>query len=96
MPSINKIIKILKENKRMLEQKYSVKSLALFGSYVRGDNTDKSDIDILAEFDNPPGLEFIDLADELEKLLKTKVDLVSRRAVKDRFMKHIIKDLKYV
>jgi predicted nucleotidyltransferase len=96
MPSLEKVIKILQKNKLMLRQKYSVKNLALFGSFVRGDNSEQSDIDILAEFESPPGLEFVDLVDELEKLLKIKVDLVSRRAVKDRFMEHIEKELIYV
>jgi len=96
MPSLNKIIKILRANKLMLEKKYSVKNLAVFGSFVRGDHSEHSDVDILAEFEHPPGLEFVDLAYELEDLLKIKVDLVSRRAIKERFMKHIEKDLKYV
>lgn len=96
MTSINKIIKILRENKLMLRQKYSVKNLALFGSFVRGDYSEHSDIDILAEFEYPPGLEFVDLAYDLEKLLKIKVDLVSRQAIKQRFMKHIEKELIYV
>jgi predicted nucleotidyltransferase len=96
MTALNQIIKVLRENKLMLRQKYSVKNLALFGSFVRGDNSEQSDIDILAEFESPPGLEFVDLVDELEKLLKNKVDLVSRRAVKERFMEHIEKELIYV
>ena len=96
MTALNQIIKVLRENKLMLRQKYSVKNLALFGSFVRGDNSEQSDIDILAEFESPPGLEFVDLVDELEKLLQLKVDLVSRRAVKERFMEHIEKELIYV
>ena len=96
MPSLEKVIKILQNNKLMLKKKYSVKNLALFGSFVRGDNSELSDIDIMAEFESPPGLEFVDLVDELEKLLKIKVDLVSRRAVKKRFMEHIEKELIYV
>lgn len=80
----------------MLKQNYSVTKLGLFGSYVRGDNSENSDIDILAEFEKSPGLEFVDLADELEKLLNVKVDLVSRYAIHDRFMKYIEKEIMYV
>jgi len=80
----------------MLKQNYSVTKLGLFGSYVRGDNSENSDIDILAKFEKSPGLEFVDLADELEKLLNVKVDLVSRYAIHDRFMKYIEKEIMYV
>ena len=96
MASLIDIIKILRENKAMLKQNYSVTKLGLFGSYVRGDNSENSDIDILAEFEKSPGLEFVDLADELEKLLNVKVDLVSRYAIHDRFMKFIEKEILYV
>ena len=96
MASLIDIIKILRENKAMLKQNYSVTKLGLFGSYVRGDNSENSDIDILAEFEKSPGLEFVDLADELEKLLNVKVDLVSRYAIHDRFMKYIEKEIMYV
>jgi predicted nucleotidyltransferase len=96
MASLIDIIKILRENKAMLKQNYSVTKLGLFGSYVRGDNSENSDIDILADFEKSPGLEFVDLADELEKLLNVKVDLVSRYAIHDRFMKYIEKEIMYV
>jgi hypothetical protein len=50
----------------------------------------------LVEFDQPVGIEFIDLAIELEKILEKKVDLVSRNGVKSRYIKEIEKDLIYV
>jgi hypothetical protein len=70
--------------------------LALFGSYSRNDYNNQSDVDILVEFDKTPGFEFIDLADELESLLKTKVDLVSRNGIKPKYFQFIEKDLIYV
>jgi len=68
----------------------------LFGSYTRSEQNESSDIDIMVEFDAPIGIEFIDIADELEKALNTKVDLVSRNVMKPRLMKHIEKELIYV
>jgi uncharacterized protein len=50
----------------------------------------------LVDFDQPVGIEFIDLANELEEILKRKVDLVSRHGVKPRYLKEIEKDLIYV
>jgi predicted nucleotidyltransferase len=54
------------------------------------------DIDILVEFRKPIGIEFIDLADELEEILKLKVDLVSKKGIKDKYLKSIETELEYV
>ncbi len=82
--------------KSVLAEKYNVKTLGLFGSYSRNDGTEKSDIDLLVEFSKPIGIEFIDLADELEGILAHKVDLVSVKAVKAKYMDLIRKDIIYV
>ena len=54
MLSLAEILKILKENKPFLRQNYSVTKLGIFGSFARGDQSKKSDIDILAEFEKLP------------------------------------------
>lgn len=91
-----KITIILKENKLRLTSKYHLTSIGVFGSYARNDFREDSDIDILIEYDEPMGIEFIDLANELEILLKHPVDLVSRSGVKPKYFKEIEKDLFYV
>jgi hypothetical protein len=96
MEKLQEIKAILSENKEQLKQKFPIKSLGIFGSFTRNDHTKKSDVDILVEFESPVGLEFIDLADELEKLLNLKVDLVSRKAINPKMMEYISKDLIYV
>lgn len=70
--------------------------MALFGSYARNEETEGSDIDILVEFSSPVGFEFVDLAIELEELLRQKVDLVSKKGVKSGMLPYIEKDLIYV
>ena len=90
------IISILQEAKPALQKNYGFTSLALFGSYSR--NTaiaGKSDIDVMVEFPEPIGIRFIDLADELEDILKQKVDLVSRKAIKPKYFERIKHDLIY-
>jgi len=90
------IISALTEAKPSLQKSYGFTSLALFGSYSR--NTaiaGKSDIDVMVEFSEPIGLRFIDLADELEQILKQKVDLVSRKAIKPKYFKVIEPELIY-
>ncbi len=96
MKTLNEIITILKTNEIYLKQKYKIKNIGLFGSVCRGDATDDSDIDILAEFEEPIGLEFVDLALELEKLLNNKVDLVSKKGIKSSYLRYVLEDLVYV
>ena len=91
------ILSILKQAKPLLEKKYGVKDIALFGSYSRNTAiTLKSDVDVLVDFSRPIGIAFVDLADELEELLKMKVDLVSRKGIKPKYFSVIEPDLIYV
>ncbi len=90
------IYKVLEQNKDLLFSQYPIKSIGLFGSAVREDFQGNSDIDILVDFNEPIGMEFIDLADTLEKILNHKVDLVSRNGIKPKYFKEIEKDLIYV
>jgi uncharacterized protein len=96
MKSISEIKLLLQLNKQNLMKKYSLKSLALFGSFVRNEATENSDLDILVEFDKPIGLEFVLLADELEEILGVKVDLVTPKALKPKMFEYIKQDLEYV
>lgn len=70
--------------------------MALFGSYSRGEETRDSDIDVMVELTRPDARAFINLSHELEKIVKQKIDLVSKNGVKERYMKAIEKDLLYV
>jgi uncharacterized protein len=90
------ITKTLKDNKLDLLTKYHLTSIGIFGSFTREDFQEDSDIDILIDYDRPMGIEFIDLANELEKILNRKVDLVSKNGVKPKYYQEIQKDLIYV
>ncbi|MDR3339408.1 MAG: nucleotidyltransferase domain-containing protein [Candidatus Symbiothrix sp.] len=93
----NKARQILKDLKPTLVDYYHVDSIGLFGSIVRNDfSPTSSDVDIVVSFTQPIGIEFIDLANLLEKELKRKVDLVSRKGVKEKYFKEIEKDIVYV
>jgi predicted nucleotidyltransferase len=96
MLSLESIKSKLSENKQRLYSRYGLSNIAVFGSYARNQQTDDSDIDILVEFNKPIGIEFVDLAQELEQILSIKVDLVSKRGLKERHYKAIEKDLYYV
>ena len=75
---------------------YPLKSMAIFGSYSRKENNDNSDLDILVEFKDKIGIRFIDLAEEIENIVGFKVDLVSKKGIKDKYLQSIISDLIYV
>ncbi len=96
MKSLEDIKAIIVQNQDILEQKYKVKSLAFFGSYVRGEQESGSDVDIMVEFSEPVGLLFIHLADYLESILGMNVDLITPEAVKPNRRKYIMDELEYV
>ena len=75
---------------------YPIKSMAIFGSYARKEQTEESDLDLMVEFNGKIGMRFIDLAEEIESLVGFKVDMVSRKGIKDKYYKSIQSDLIYV
>jgi len=79
-----------------LAERFHVNSIGLFGSVVRDDFNEKSDIDIIVDFTRPIGIAFIDLADMLEAALKRPVDLVSKNGVKTKYLKAIEAEIEYV
>lgn len=96
MNNIIKIRNLLKNHLDVYSKKYRVKKLGILISYSRGYQVKGSDVDILVEFREPIGLEFVDFTDELEDILQTKVDLVSRKEIKPKLWKYIKKDVIYV
>ncbi|MCC6601487.1 MAG: nucleotidyltransferase family protein [Crocinitomicaceae bacterium] len=96
MKSLSSIKNALAKHKEHLSNKYGLNLIAIFGSYGREQQSKNSDVDILVDFKKPIGIEFIDLANELESILKLKVDLVSKNGIKEKYFRHIEKDLNYV
>lgn len=83
-------------HKSRLFKEYPIKSLGIFGSYARQEQSETSDLDILVEFSDKIGIRFIDLAEELEGILGVNVDLVSKKGIKDKYLAAIDTDLQYV
>ncbi len=96
MTTLTDIKDTLKKHKQRLTEKYGLSLMAVFGSYGRNQQREDSDVDILVDFKRPVGIEFIDLANELENILKQKVDLVSRNGVKPQYLKQIEQELSHV
>jgi uncharacterized protein len=87
--SREEVLDILREAQRDLRTRYQVSRIALFGSYARGDQREESDIDMLIDVDPTIGLRLVTLANELENLLGSRVELVTTRAVAPK-LKQII------
>jgi predicted nucleotidyltransferase len=90
------ILKIIRENERKIKS-LGVRRLGVFGSFAKSTQTVKSDIDILVEFKRGEKTfdNYMDLRFFLEKLLRRKVDLVVKDALKERIKSRIIKEVRY-
>ena len=97
MKTLEEIEKILREHKGELREKFKVKEIGIFGSYVRGEAKETSGVDILVEFDETPSLfEFIELETYLSELFGVKVDLVMKKALKPHIKQHVLREVLYV
>ena len=80
-----------------LKSKYSINSIGFFGSYVRNEQLETSDIDILVDFEKPIGLfAFIELEIKLSEYLGIKVDLVSKGSLQGRIGQAILSEVVYI
>lgn len=96
--TLDGIKEALKRRYDYLKERFGVKEIGIFGSYVRKEQEESSDIDILVEFkdgyrtfDN-----YMDLKFYLEELLGLRVDLVSKDALKPRLRPYILEEIVYV
>lgn len=95
--SIEEVKNILKEHKEEVSRKYKVSEIGIFGSFVRGEQRKRSDIDILVAYDEIPDLfEFINLERYLQRLLRKKVDLVRKEAIRPELKDRILKEVVYI
>jgi predicted nucleotidyltransferase len=91
--SKSQAVAILKQNQAYLSTKYGVKRMGLFGSYAKGCATEESDVDIVVEFERPIGFQVVELAEDLEKLLGRKVDLLTPAGIQGIRVARIAKDI---
>ena len=97
MTKIETVKQVLAKHKSDLRKDYHVKTIGLFGSYVRREARKESDLDVLVEFSKPIGLlRFGSLEDYLSLITGIKVDLVMRSALKPALGKNILREVVYV
>lgn len=91
---LERFVSVLKRHTPELEEEFKVKSLGVFGSYVRGEQKEDSDLDVLVEFYEMPGLiEFGRLERHLSNILGVKVDLVPKDSLKPRIGERILNEV---
>jgi predicted nucleotidyltransferase len=71
------VVESLRLRSAYLAEEFGVRRIGLFGSFAKGLSTDKSDVDLIIEFDPPIGLRFMELGDYLEEVLGRRVDILT-------------------
>ena len=86
--------RVLREHLPELKERYGVESLGIFGSYVRGEEEEDSDLDVLVEFSGTIGLfGFVGFNNDLSDMLGIKVDLVMKGALRRRIGKRVLEEV---
>jgi uncharacterized protein len=94
---LTQLIDKLKIQKDYLEREFAIEKIGLFGSYVKDQQKQGSDLDVLVEFKQMPGLfRYIELENYLTKQLGVKVDLVLKDSLKPNIGKQILEETTYV
>ena len=99
MKNIEHIKKRLEELKPILEETFQVEIIGVFGSYVRGEQTNKSDVDVLVQFKQEAHIEllkYVELEIFLNEQLDVKVDLVAKGSLKHSLKERISSEVVYV
>jgi predicted nucleotidyltransferase len=97
MKTLEDIERTLRQHKSALHEKYGVTEMGVFGSYVRGEQSENSDVDILVTLERPVSLlTFVEMGHHLEDLLGLKVDLVLKKTLKPYIGRRILEEVQYV
>ena len=87
----------LRDKKPLLMKQYGVNTLGVFGSFVRGEQGENSDVDILVGFNEPIGLlKFVALKNQLSEMLGKDVDLVMKSALRSKIGERILEEVIYI
>ncbi len=95
MTTLTQIKNKLTVLKPILQEKYPLESIAIFGSYARNEQTEESDVDVMVELNGEMGVQFLDMADEIEEYLGIKTDVIKKQYIKPKFYQRIENNLIY-
>ena len=92
MKTTAEILDILRDFKAHYAEKYGIITLGLFGSGARGEHDETSDIDICIKLQEPDYFTIQDIKEDLEKIFRTKVDIISLGAIMRNFFKKSLEE----
>lgn len=97
MKTFEEIKEVIQGNKEDFRKQFGVIKVGIFGSYLKGRQSEGSDVDILVELEKPIGfVKFIKLENRFSHLLGIKADLVTKKALKPYMGKQILQEVHYV
>ncbi len=97
MKTLQEVKSILIDQKPIIRQRFKVKEIGIFGSFVRGEQNETSDLDLLIDFEEPIGLiRYVGLQNYLSDKIGERVDLITKSGLKPRISGHILKEVIYV
>ena len=97
MNQLEELKNVILKNKNRLMENYNLKSIGIFGSYIKGEESINRDLDILVDFSNPIDLfKFLELEEELQNICSLKVDLVSVKSLKPHIGRQILSEVQYI
>lgn len=97
MLSKEEILRTLEQLKEEIVDKYKIEEIGLFGSFIKGEQKENSDIDILVEFrENADLFDFLGLGLFLEERFKQKVDVVSKASLREELRETVLKEVAYL
>ena len=87
------VIKKLESHRDIIQSRFDVSSISIFGSVARDEASAESDVDLLVTFTRSPGMfQFLRLKEYLESILSCRVDLVTKNALKKQLSDQILKE----
>ncbi len=97
MKTFEDIKEVLHKHKDEFRKQFGLKEIGIFGSYIRGEQNEGSDVDILIELEKPISfVRFMKLENALSELLGVQVELVTKKALKPHIGKRILQEVQYV
>jgi len=97
MKTFEEIKVVIQKHKDEFKEQYGLKEIGIFGSYIRGEQNEDSDVDILIELERPISfVQFIKFENILSNLLGLRIELVTKKALKPHIGKRILEEVKYV
>ena len=97
MRTLEEIKQVLIQLRPIIEDEYHITQLGIFGSYVRGEQDDESDVDVLVDYTVAPSLfQLVDLEFYLSDRLGIKADVVTKKGLRPRYKERILAEVVYV